>query len=164
MADTGVTRGNAPVHPILVSDAASDWLGIEVLEVRDGRARISMRLRPEMLNGFGIGHGGMVFAFADTAFAMACNPAPGGPSRERDTITVAAGADITFLAPAQPGDLLTAAAEHRGGNGRSGVYDIEVQAERADGSTAVVALFRGRSRTIPNPARAASPVTTGNRA
>ncbi|KAD4060209.1 hotdog fold thioesterase [Arthrobacter yangruifuii] len=153
-----------PGHPLLADDAASAWLGIEVLEIGRGTARIAMRLRPEMVNGFGIGHGGMVFAFADTAFALACNPEGGGPARERETITVAAGADITFLAPAMAGDLLTASAEHRAGNGRSGVYDIEVRSEHPDGTAAVVALFRGRSRTIRNPARIPPPVPTESRA
>ncbi|MCQ1999610.1 hotdog fold thioesterase [Arthrobacter zhaoxinii] len=164
MADTDVTRGTAPAHPILVDDAASAWLGIVVLDTGPGTARISMRLRPEMLNGFGMGHGGMVFAFADTAFALACNPKGGGSSLERETITVAAGADVTFMAPAMAGDLLTASAEHRAGNGRSGVYDIEVRSERPDGTAAVVALFRGRSRTIRNPARTPSENPTESRA
>ena len=164
MADTDGPRSGHPTHPLLVDDAASAWMDIEVLAVGSGTARISMLLRPQMVNGFGIGHGGMVFAFADTAFALACNPEDGGPAREREQITVAAGADITFLAPALAGDVLTASAEHRAGNGRSGVYDIEVRAERPDGTAAVVALFRGRSRTIRNPARTPSPVPTESRA
>ena len=169
MADNGVAPDGIPVHPLLVSDAASEWLGIKVLEVGDGRAGICMRLRPEMLNGFGMAHGGMVFAFADTAFALACNPEAGGPARERETITVAAGADVTFLSPVLAGDMLTATAEHRAGSGRSGVYDIEVRADRHDGTSAVVALFRGRSRTIRNPLREAAaepaaPARTGSRA
>ena len=169
MADNGVAPDGIPVHPLLVSDAASEWLGIKVLEAGDGRARICMRLRPEMLNGFGMAHGGMVFAFADTAFALACNPEAGGPARERETITVAAGADVTFLSPVLAGDMLTATAEHRAGSGRSGVYDVEVRADRPDGTSAVVALFRGRSRTIRNPLREAAaepaaPARTGSRA
>ena len=167
MADAGVTGGIPPQHPLLVSDAASAWLGIEVEALGDGTARIAMRVRPEMLNGFGMAHGGMVFAFADTAFALACNPAAGGPAAERRNITVAAGADISFLASTRSGDILCATAEHRGGNGRSGFYDIEVSARHPDGTGAVVALFRGRSRTIPNPALRAEPAgttPTGNRA
>ncbi|MDK1326812.1 hotdog fold thioesterase [Arthrobacter sp. zg-Y1143] len=174
MAGTGVTPGKSPAHPLLVFDAASQWLGIEVLELRDGAARISMLLRREMLNGFGIAHGGMVFAFADTAFALACNPEAGGPARQRTEVTVAAGADITFLASAHAGDILTAHAEHRAGSGRSGVYDIEVRADRPDGTSDVVALFRGRSRTIrgplpdplsrPDTGREPAPFPTGNSA
>ena len=98
----------APRHQILAEDHASAWLGIELLEVGEGSARIAMTVRPEMLNGFGIAHGGMIFAFADSAFALACNPASpdsnsasGAQSGAQDagTVTVASGADITFLSP-----------------------------------------------------------------
>lgn len=151
MADIGVQ----PTHPILEQDHASRWLGIEVVDLADGHAVITMALRTEMLNGFGIAHGGMVFAFADSAFALACNPVG-----ETDTITVASGADVTFLASARPGDLLTATANRRGVAGRSGLYDISITAQNDDG-TRTIAEFRGRSRTIPNPHRptAASPAT-----
>lgn len=156
MADAGITtpvRENRLAHPILEHDATSEWLGINVVQLADGQAVITMDLRPEMLNGFSIAHGGMVFAFADTAFALACNPA-GAPSlADMDTITVAAGADINFISSARAGDRLRAEASRRAAAGRSGVYDIEVTAESPDGSTRVVAEFRGRSRTIPNPAR-----------
>ena len=168
MSDNGATPDGSPAHPLLVSDAASAWLGIDVLDIRDGSATISMLLRADMVNGFGIAHGGMVFAFADTAFALACNPQAGGPARQRETVTVAAGADMTFLSPALPGDRLTASAEHRAGSGRTGVYDVEVRATRPDGTSAVVALFRGRSRTVRNPlpgnADQPAPAHTGSRA
>ena len=62
-------------HPILKDDYASEWMGIEVVALDDGHATIRMTLRQEMLNGFGMAHGGMIFAFGDTAFALACNPA-----------------------------------------------------------------------------------------
>ncbi len=142
MKDTDVR----PAHPILAQDHASRWLGIEVQDLSDGGATITMRLREEMLNGFGIAHGGMVFAFADSAFALACNPVD-----ETETITVAAGVDINFLAPALPGDLLTAVAHRRASAGRSGLYDIAITAQNDDGDTRLLAEFRGRSRTIPNP-------------
>ncbi|WP_051427376.1 hotdog fold thioesterase [Arthrobacter sp. H20] len=141
MVDTGVQ----PTHPILEQDHASRWLGIDVVDLTDGHAVITMRLRPEMLNGFGIAHGGMVFAFADSAFALACNPVG-----ETDTITVASGADVTFLASARAGDLLTATATRRGMAGRSGLYDISITAAD-DGGDRAIAEFRGRSRTIPRP-------------
>ncbi|WP_019482380.1 MULTISPECIES: hotdog fold thioesterase [unclassified Arthrobacter] len=141
MADTGARH----THPILEQDHASRWLGIDVVDLADGHAIITMRLRPDMLNGFGIAHGGMVFALADSAFALACNPIG-----ETDTITVASGADVTFLASAHPGDLLTATADRRASAGRSGLYDISISAENENGTRAI-AEFRGRSRTIPNP-------------
>ena len=86
-------------HPLLADDRASDWLGITVLGHGDGHATIAMTLRPEMMNGFGIAHGGMIFAFADSAFALACNPADG----DGRTVTVAAGVDVNFLAPTRAG-------------------------------------------------------------
>ena len=142
-------------HPLLDHDYASEWMGIEVLALGDGHAIIRMTLRQEMLNGFGMAHGGMIFAFADTAFALACNPAapePGHPA----SMTVAAGADINFLQPAYRGQVVTAVAERRSSAGRSGLYDIQVFAtdalnqgfdpgERGE----LIAEFRGRSRTIP---------------
>lgn len=137
------TTGAGTAHPMLANDYASDWLGIEVLRLDDGHATIQMTLRREMMNGFGIAHGGMIFAFADTAFALACNPADGDGS----TVTVASGADVNFLQPGREGQLLTAVAERRS-HGRSGVYDVQVFAGSPE-DQAVLAEFRGRSRTIP---------------
>ncbi|MCA4133105.1 hotdog fold thioesterase [Arthrobacter sp. M4] len=153
MADTTIP---GVVHHILTNDYASEWMGIEVLKIDDGHATIRMALRQEMLNGFGMAHGGMIFAFADTAFALACNPANPGPS-EIDTITVAAGVDINFLKPAYQGQVITAVANRRAHTGRSGLYDIQIYAAHADAASAaspdeapgeLIAEFRGRSRTI----------------
>ncbi|MEX3610957.1 hydroxyphenylacetyl-CoA thioesterase PaaI [Rothia sp. LK2588] len=132
-----------PTHAILNNDPAAAWLGIEVEQAEYGTARISMTLRPEMLNGFGIAHGGMIFTLADTAFAMACNR----PDGEADTITVASGCDIDFVSPGRSGERLTATALVRHHHGRSGLYDITVTGE--DGR--VIAEMRGRSRTINRP-------------
>jgi acyl-CoA thioesterase len=132
-------------HPMLAHDNATEWLGIEVLQLGDGHATIAMTLRPEMMNGFGITHGGMIFAFADSAFALACNPADGDGS----TVTVAAGVDVNFLAPSRAGQRITAVANRRQQQGRSGLYDVQVLGGD-DGATTVIAEFRGRSRTIPN--------------
>ncbi|ALE07179.1 phenylacetic acid degradation protein [Arthrobacter sp. ERGS1:01] len=132
-------------HPMLAQDNATEWLGIEVLRLGDGHATIAMTLRPEMMNGFGITHGGMIFAFADSAFALACNPADGDGS----TVTVAAGVDVNFLAPSRAGQRITAVANRRQQQGRSGLYDVQVLGEN-DGVSTVIAEFRGRSRTIPN--------------
>ena len=88
---------------------------IEIEEVREGYARIAMRIRPDMLNGHAIAHGGMIFALADTAFAYACN--------SRNISTVAQQASIVFLAPVREGDRLTAEAKEQcSTTGRSGVY------------------------------------------
>ena len=151
-------------HPILENDYASEWMGIEVLAVSDGHATIRMTLRQEMLNGFGMAHGGMIFAFADSAFALACNPVNPTPE-EADNITVAAGVDINFLKPAYRGQMITAVADRRSSSGRSGLYDIQIFAADADADAQrspqrdslpssgdpgeLIAEFRGRSRTIP---------------
>jgi acyl-CoA thioesterase len=170
MAETTVSGA---VHPILENDYASEWMGIEVLAVRDGHATIRMTLRQEMLNGFGMAHGGMIFAFGDTAFALACNPVQPPPGQDTN-ITVAAGVDINFLRPAFRGQVLTAVANRRASTGRSGLYDIQIYAadptetapdkelptgaapaatlpgqlpaDTAPGE--LIAEFRGRSRTI----------------
>ncbi len=145
-------------HPILENDYASEWMGIEVLAVTDGHATIRMTLRQEMLNGFGMAHGGMIFAFADTAFALACNPVHPGPA-DADSITVASGVDINFLKPAYRGQVITAVADRRSSAGRSGLYDIQIFAADAGAPSGpplssgtfgeLIAEFRGRSRTIP---------------
>jgi acyl-CoA thioesterase len=94
-----------------------------------------MTVRDDMTNGFAVTHGGLVFALADTAFAIACN--------EDESVTVAAGADITFLKSTRSGQVLTADARRRTLAGRTGLYDVTVTDETGD----VVAEFRGRSIT-----------------
>ncbi|HWF79020.1 MAG TPA: hydroxyphenylacetyl-CoA thioesterase PaaI [Streptosporangiaceae bacterium] len=131
MGESGHRPGAA--QAMFDADLASRGLGMELLDVGDGTAQVRMRIVRDMVNGHGIAHGGYVFLLADTAFACACN------SRGRPT--VAAGADITFIAPARDGDLLVAAAAERVSYGRSGIYDVTVR--RGD---EVVAEFRGRSR------------------
>src|SRR6476469_9511925 len=145
-------------HPILKDDYASEWMGIEVLALNDGHATIRMPLRQEMLNGFGMAHGGMIFAFGDTAFALACNPLHPGPGEDA-TITVAAGVDINFLRPAFRGQVLTAVANRRASTGRSGLYDIQIYAADPNGTlpaaptagTAPAATLPGQlpSDTVP---------------
>ncbi len=120
-------------------DAASQAMGMTLDEIRPGYARMSMRIREDMVNGHGISHGGYVFALADSAFAFACN-AHGMP-------TVAQACDIVFVSPARTGDLLVAEARERVRFGRNGIYDVTVR--RGD---EVVAEFRGRSRQLPGAA------------
>jgi acyl-CoA thioesterase len=123
-------------HEMFDRDTASKSLGIELLEAGHGQATVRMRVTAEMVNGHGMTHGGFVFLLADTAFACACNSH--GP------VTVAAGADISFLRPTREGDVLTAYGKERVTRGRSGIYDVTVT---HDGD--VVAEFRGRSRQLP---------------
>jgi acyl-CoA thioesterase len=118
------------------SDQASKMLGMKIESVSPGNARVTMRVRPDMVNGHGICHGGLIFALADSAFAFACN--------SHGDNTVAAGAAIEFLAPGLEGDLLTASASERWRAGRSGIYEIEVRNERDE----AIALFRGRCHQI----------------
>ncbi|WP_130343651.1 hydroxyphenylacetyl-CoA thioesterase PaaI [Herbihabitans rhizosphaerae] len=120
---------------MLRDDAASSSLGMELVESGIGHASVRMKITDAMVNGHAVAHGGYVFMVADTAFACACNSH--GP------VAVAAGADITFVAPVYAGDELVATARERTRFGRSGIYDVTVR--RGD---EVVAEFRGRSRTI----------------
>jgi acyl-CoA thioesterase len=122
-------------HDMFDRDKASQGLGMELVEAGDGAAVVRMRVTETMVNGHGLTHGGFVFLLADTAFACACNSY--GP------VTVAAGADVTFLQPSRAGDVLEARARERSVSGRSGIYDVTVL---RDGD--VVAEFRGRSRVI----------------
>lgn len=122
-------------HDMFEADAASRALGIELIEAAEGSAVTRMLVTEQMVNGHDIAHGGYVFLLADTTFALACNSH--GP------VTVAAGADITFVAPARAGDVLIAHAEEKTRYGRSGIYDVTV---KRDGE--VIAEFRGRSRVI----------------
>jgi len=116
-------------------DAASAMLGMVVELDEPGEAVVSMTVRDDMLNGFAITHGGLVFTLADTAFAIACN--------EDERVTVAGGADITFLKSTAAGQRLTARAVRRVVSGRNGLYDVSVTDESGD----VVAEVRGRSLT-----------------
>jgi len=128
-------------------DRASAGLGMVVEVNEPGRAVVSMPIRDDMLNGFDITHGGFVFAVADTAFAIACN--------DSEALTVAAGADVSFLATSTTGDVLTAVATAKATAGRSGIYDVEITNQRGE----IVAEFRGRSRrsNLPTPGALPTP-------
>ena len=118
------------------SDTASKMLGIVLEDVSPGEARLSMEVRPDMVNGHDLCHGGFIFTLADSAFAFACNS-----YNER---TVAQHCAVTFVNPAKLGDHLVARATERTRAGRSGIYDITVTREEGF----VIAEFRGHSRTI----------------
>jgi acyl-CoA thioesterase len=124
-----------PQVPMMARDEASRGLGIELVDHAEGRAVTRMTVRPDMLNGHAVAHGGLIFALADTAFACACNSY--GP------VTVAAAAEIVFVTPAYAGDVLTGEAVVRTRFGRAGLYDVTI---RRDGD--VIAEFRGRSHQI----------------
>ena len=121
---------------LMKNDRASTGLGIVLEAVGPGWARMSMPVRPDMVNGHGLCHGGFIFTLADSTFAFACN--------SYDVRCVAQHNSITYLRPGQLHETLTAVAAERARSGRSGLYDVRVTG--SDGS--VVAEFRGQSRTI----------------
>ena len=121
---------------MFMDDAASRGLGMQIEAVGPGYARIAMTVRPDMLNGFRICHGGFVTTLADSAFAFACN--------SYNEVTVASGIVVDFLAPAHEGDRLVAECHEVARTGRTGVYDIKV----TDQNGKAVVVMRGRSHTI----------------
>lgn len=122
---------NDVVAHMMREDLFSQWLGIEVLEIREGYSRIKMTLRNEMVNGFHVIHGGIAFSLADSAFAFACN--------NRNNLSLALDTSINFNKTTKPGDILTAEAKELH-NGRStGLYLITVSNQNNE----QVALFKG---------------------
>ena len=124
---------------MMSQDRASSMLGMTVLSDDPGTAVVSMVIRDDMLNGFLITHGGLVFALADTAFAIACN--------EDHRVTVATSGEIDFLKSTTSGQTLTATATRRIRRGRQGIYDVTIVDDTGD----VVAEFRGRALITDRP-------------
>jgi acyl-CoA thioesterase len=120
---------------MFADDVASRSLGMELVQAAEGTAVVRMRVTSQMVNGYDIVHGGYLFMLADTAFACACN--------SHGAVTVAAGAEISFVTSARLGDELVATATMRTRYGRNGIYDVTVQ--RGD---EIIAEFRGRSRAV----------------
>jgi acyl-CoA thioesterase len=116
-------------------DQASQGLGMEIIEVKAGRATLAMTVKPHMVNGQHIAHGGFIFLLADSTFAFACNS-----HNER---AVAAQCNISFVRPGKLGDRLVATAREISRAGRSGIYDVRVSVDGV-----AIAEFRGHSRTI----------------
>jgi acyl-CoA thioesterase len=116
-------------------DDASKGLGMEILQIKAGEAVLTMTVKPHMVNGHGIAHGGFIFLLADSAFAFACNS-----HNER---TVAAQCYIAFIGPGKLGDRLVATAREISRTGRSGIYDVRVTVD----DTAIAEL-RGHSRSL----------------
>lgn len=137
--DPSAGTAHDPVLAMMAADATGPALGIELLDHGPGWAHVRMTVRPDMVNGHHIAHGGMVFTLADTAFACACNS--WGPA------AVAAGCEITFVAPAREGDVLDARASVRTRFGRRGICDVTVTRRGGDGDE-VVAELRGHSQEL----------------
>jgi acyl-CoA thioesterase len=119
------------VAQVFKNDLFSQWLGIEVLEIKEGYSNIKMTVRPEMINGLGIVHGGIAFSLADSAFAFACN--------NRNNLSVALDTSINFLKPVHVGDILTAEAKELHNGKSTGLYHITITNQNQH----VVAVFKG---------------------
>lgn len=135
MGDDEIARRSADA--MWAEDNASRGLGMTIEAIGPGSAALSMTVRPEMVNGHGLCHGGFIFTLADSAFAFACN--------SRGQRHVAQHCQVTFVAPGRLGMRLTAVAQERQRAERSGIYDITVR----DEAGTVIAEFRGHSRAIP---------------
>lgn len=125
------TTPDQVVTHMMEHDLFSQWLGITVLEVKEGYSKISMTVRPEMINGFGIVHGGIAFSFSDSAFAFACN--------NRNNLSVALDTSINFTKPVHVGDVLVAEAKEIHNGKSTGLYHITVTNQNDH----IVALFKG---------------------
>ena len=124
------TAGEVVDH-MMKNDLFSQWLGISILEIKDGYSKIKMNVRPEMINGFGIVHGGVAFSMADSCFAFACN--------NRNTLSVALDTSINFIKPVHVGDNLTAEAKEIHNGKSTGLYHITITNQHDH----VVAIFKG---------------------
>lgn len=119
------------VNHMMEHDQFSQWLGISVLEIKEGYSRIRMTIRAEMLNGFGIIHGGIAFSLADSAFAFACN--------NRNVLSVALDTSINFIKPVHVDDVLTAEATELHNGKSTGLYQVEIRNQKDH----VIAVFKG---------------------
>jgi len=119
------------IEQVMKNDLFSQWLGIEILDVSEGYSKIKMTVRPEMINGLGIVHGGIPFSFADSCFAFACN--------NRNVLSVALDTSINFIKPVHIGDVLTAEAKEIHNGQSTGLYHITISNQKDH----IVALFKG---------------------
>lgn len=122
---------NDVVTHMMQHDLFSQWLGIEVLEIKEGYSKIKMTVRKEMINGFGIVHGGIAFSLGDSAFAFACN--------NRNVLSVALDTSINFIKPVHVDDVLTAEAKELHNGKSTGLYHITLSNQKEH----VVAMFKG---------------------
>ena len=122
---------NDVVTHMMENDLFSQWLGVEVLDIKEGYSKIKMTIRKEMINGFGIVHGGIAFSLADSAFAFACN--------NRNVLSVALDTSINFIKPVHVGDVLTAEVKELHNGKSTGLYHITISNQ----NNHTVALFKG---------------------
>ena len=119
------------VDKMMRDDLFSQWLGIKVIEIKEGYSKIQMTVRNEMINGFGIVHGGVAFSLGDSAFVFACN--------NRNVLSVALDTAINFLKPVHVGDVLIAEAKELHNGKSTGLYHISISNQNEH----VVAIFKG---------------------
>lgn len=117
-------------------DQATRRMGIQLLDAGPGSARLSMRVREDMIQSHGTCHGGYLFALADSAFAFACN--------SYNDATVAIGCSIDYVAPARLGEELIASASEQSRSGRTGNYDVRIENPQGQ----LIALFHGKSYKV----------------
>lgn len=122
---------NKVVAHMMEHDLFSQWLGISIIEIKAGYSKIKMTVRPEMINGFGIVHGGIAFSFADSAFAFACN--------NRNVLSVALDTSVNFIKPIHVGDMLIAEALEIHNGKSTGLYEVNIYNQHEH----LVAKFKG---------------------
>ncbi len=129
-------RATRSAEAMWANDQASKWFGMDLVDVDEGRAVLTLTVGDHHCNGHGICHGGVTHALADSAFAFACN--------SRNVATVGQHTMMSYLAPGKKGDLLTATATEVAVTGRSGIYDVRVTNQ----DNTLIAEFRGMSRAV----------------
>lgn len=121
------------VDHLMKADSFSRWMNVQVVEIKDGYAKLSLTIKEEMLNGFGIVHGGIIFSLADSAFAFACN--------SNGKLTLALDVNISFLKSAKKDETLIAIAEKINSTRKTGLYLVKILNQQNE----LVALFKGTS-------------------
>ncbi len=122
---------NDVVNKMLETDTFSNWLGISIIELKEGYSKVSMTVRAEMLNGLGVVHGGIAFSLGDSAFAFACN--------SRNNLSLALDTSINFLKPVYINDVLIAEATEIHNGKSTGLYQIKITNQKNE----TVAIFKG---------------------
>jgi len=130
---------SACAQALFERDSASLGMGMRLLSIAPGTARVGMSVRSDMLQGHGTCHGGYLFALADSAFAVACN--------SYNEATVAMGCSIDYVAPARLGDTLNAECIEQSRSGRTGNYDVRIENQQGE----LIALFHGKSYKVRGP-------------
>ena len=131
MSDEKDVFAGKVVEKIMTDDLFSQWLGIEIIEIKEGYAKIKMTVRKEMMNGLGIVHGGICFSLADSCFAFSCN--------NRNQLSVALDTGINFIKPTFPGDVITAESKEIHSGRSTGLYQVTITNQNKH----VVAIFKG---------------------